>query len=230
MPGDPGRNPIRRIDSVRTARADGLDWRLFDLGGLLDSLATRRYVTDPDARPLLGRLPGLDGLIVAAGFSGMGFKIAPAVGEGIAGLIAFVAVEVRSREPMVPLGLFRNRTFTAANLLTFFLYGALAGTFFYLPFVLIQARGYTPAAAGAATLPLIVIISALSRSAGAIADRFGSRLTQRLVVFNRTSAGSMPADFKLDFWILIQKCYQLSQLDFRLVFQIIFICIVKNIF
>jgi len=46
------------------------------------------YDMTPDARPLLGRLPGLDGLIVAAGFSGMGFKIAPAVGEGIAGLIA----------------------------------------------------------------------------------------------------------------------------------------------
>jgi glycine/D-amino acid oxidase-like deaminating enzyme len=46
------------------------------------------YDMSPDARPLLGRLPGLDGLIVAAGFSGMGFKIAPAVGEGIAGLIA----------------------------------------------------------------------------------------------------------------------------------------------
>jgi glycine/D-amino acid oxidase-like deaminating enzyme len=46
------------------------------------------YDMTPDARPLLGRLPGVDGLIVAAGFSGMGFKIAPAVGEGIAGLIA----------------------------------------------------------------------------------------------------------------------------------------------
>jgi sarcosine oxidase, subunit beta len=46
------------------------------------------YDMTPDARPLLGRLPGLDGLIVAAGFSGMGFKIAPAVGEGIAGMIA----------------------------------------------------------------------------------------------------------------------------------------------
>jgi glycine/D-amino acid oxidase-like deaminating enzyme len=49
---------------------------------------TGLYDMTPDARPLLGRLPGLDGLIVAAGFSGMGFKIAPAVGEGIAGLIA----------------------------------------------------------------------------------------------------------------------------------------------
>ena len=46
------------------------------------------YDMTPDARPLLGRLPGLYGLIVAAGFSGMGFKISPAVGEGIAGLIA----------------------------------------------------------------------------------------------------------------------------------------------
>ena len=46
------------------------------------------YDMTPDARPLLGRLAGLDGLIVAAGFSGMGFKIAPAVGEGVAGLIA----------------------------------------------------------------------------------------------------------------------------------------------
>jgi len=116
------------------------------------------------------------GLIEA---SSVGFANARAWGTaaaGIVGLIAFVAVEVRSRQPMVPLGMFRNRTFTAANLLTLFLYAALAATFFYLPFVLIQARGYSPAAAGAALLPLIGIISALSRSAGAIADRFGSRL------------------------------------------------------
>lgn len=46
------------------------------------------YDMTPDARPLLGPVPGLDGLIVAAGFSGMGFKIAPAVGESLAGLIA----------------------------------------------------------------------------------------------------------------------------------------------
>jgi sarcosine oxidase, subunit beta len=49
---------------------------------------TGLYDMTPDARPLLGRLPSLDGLIVAAGFSGTGFKIAPAAGEGIAGLIA----------------------------------------------------------------------------------------------------------------------------------------------
>jgi EmrB/QacA subfamily drug resistance transporter len=116
------------------------------------------------------------GLIEAAAVGWANPRAWGATAAGIVLLAAFVVVEVRSRQPMVPLGLFRNRTFTAANLLTFFLYGALAATFFFLPFVLIQARGYKPAAAGAAMLPLVVIISALSRSAGALADRFGARL------------------------------------------------------
>ena len=60
------------------------------------------YDMTPDARPLLGRLPGLDGLIVAAGFSGMGFKIAPAVGEGIAGLIAGAAAGSVDLAPFRP--------------------------------------------------------------------------------------------------------------------------------
>ena len=77
---------------------------------------------------------------------------------------------------MLPLALFRIRTFAAANLLTLFLYGALSAVFFFLPFDLIQARGYSPAAAGAAVLPLIVLISVLSRWAGTLADRFGPRL------------------------------------------------------
>ncbi|MDA8264524.1 MAG: FAD-dependent oxidoreductase, partial [Actinomycetota bacterium] len=45
------------------------------------------YDMTPDARPLLGIVPGLDGLVVAAGFSGMGFKISPAVGEALAELV-----------------------------------------------------------------------------------------------------------------------------------------------
>jgi MFS family permease len=98
------------------------------------------------------------------------------VAAGIAALAAFVAVERRVRHPMVPLELFGNRTFTAANLLTLFLYGALAGLFFFLPFDLIQSRGYSPAAAGAAILPMVILVSAFSRWSGALADRFGPRL------------------------------------------------------
>ncbi len=73
------------------------------------------YDMTPDARPLLGRLPGLDGLIVAAGFSGMGFKIAPAVGEGIAGLIAGAPEGSVDLAPFRPDRLREGRPIEAPN-------------------------------------------------------------------------------------------------------------------
>ena len=60
---------------------------------------------------------------------------------GAAALAAFAVVERRARSPMVPLGLFRSRTFAGANLLTFLLYAALGGALFFLPFNLIQVQG-----------------------------------------------------------------------------------------
>jgi len=98
------------------------------------------------------------------------------VSAGVAALAAFLLVERRSRAPMVSPRLFRIRTFTAANLLTFFLYAALSAALFYLPFELIQSRGYSPSAAGAAIFPLIVLVSVLSRPAGMLADRIGPRV------------------------------------------------------
>jgi len=73
------------------------------------------YDMTPDARPLLGRLPGLDGLIVAAGFSGMGFKIAPAVGEGIAGLIAGAPAGSVDLAPFRPDRLSKGRPIEPPN-------------------------------------------------------------------------------------------------------------------
>ena len=64
---------------------------------------------------------------------------------------------------MLPLGLFRSRMFTAVNLLTLFLYAALAGSFFFLPFALIQVQGFSATLAGAAFLPFTLIMAALSR-------------------------------------------------------------------
>jgi EmrB/QacA subfamily drug resistance transporter len=116
------------------------------------------------------------GLIEAPTVGWGSFGVWAPLSAGAIGLAAFVAVEIRTPHPMVPIGFFRKSVFTAANLLTFFLYAALAALFFFLPFVLIQARGYSPAGAGISVLPLVVIVSAGSRYAGTVADRIGPRL------------------------------------------------------
>jgi EmrB/QacA subfamily drug resistance transporter len=96
-----------------------------------------------------------------------------AVGAGL--LLVFLVVEQRSSAPIMPLELFRSPTFSGVNLLTLLLYGGLGGGFFFLPFLLIQARGDSATAAGAAYLPFTVILGVLSRWSGGLIDRFGAR-------------------------------------------------------
>src|ERR1700716_3374438 len=95
---------------------------------------------------------------------------------GIVCLGLLVVVERRSRNPMMPLHLFRSRTFTLANVLTLLLYGALSVVLFLLPLELIQVQHYTALEAGAALVPLAIIMFGLSRWAGGLIVRVGARL------------------------------------------------------
>ncbi|MDA2911057.1 MFS transporter [Nitrospiraceae bacterium AH_259_D15_M11_P09] len=115
--------------------------------------------------------------LIEAGHLSLGHAVViRAVAIGFVALIAFIVVEAYSRTPMMPLILFRSRTFSGANVLTLFLYAALGGTLFFLPFNLIQVQGYSAMAAGAALLPLILMISLLSQWAGGLEARYGARL------------------------------------------------------
>ncbi|WP_308291388.1 MFS transporter [Mumia sp. zg.B21] len=95
---------------------------------------------------------------------------------GLVVLLLFVVQERRSPDPLVPLGLFRDRVFSGANLVTFVVYGALGAVFFLLVVQLQVVAGYSPLAAGAATLPVTFLMLLFSSYAGAVATRIGPRI------------------------------------------------------
>ncbi len=118
---------------------------------------------------------------------------------GVALLAGFLLVEARSRHPMMPLGVFRNRQFSGANATTLAVYAALGGAFFLLVVELQVVLGYSALEAGSALLPVTLLMLALSARAGALAQRIGPRLPMAigplgvaagLLLWTRVDAGS----------------------------------------
>jgi EmrB/QacA subfamily drug resistance transporter len=95
---------------------------------------------------------------------------------GAATFTAFVVYERRARDPMLELALFRRRNFTIGNLETLCMYAGLSILFFFLVIFLQEVAGYSAIRAGLSTLPVTLVMFALSRRFGALADRHGPRL------------------------------------------------------
>jgi EmrB/QacA subfamily drug resistance transporter len=172
---------------------DAVSWRaVFFLNvpfGIAVVLVTLRHVPETRDETLVGRIDyGGAGLaMVALGAiswaliegPGRGFDsavVAMAIIVGCISVVLFLWRERRADEPMLPLDLFRSRTFSGANLLTFVVYGAFGGALFLLTVLLQTGLGYTPLAAGAASLPITFLLLFFSARSGAIAQRTGPRL------------------------------------------------------
>jgi EmrB/QacA subfamily drug resistance transporter len=111
----------------------------------------------------------------------------PVLFAGVAGLgsfAAFVPIELkRGEDALMPLFLIREASFLGVTLLTFFLYAALGGLIALLPFVLIRAEQYSPLDAGAAMLPIPILIGLGSRWMGRVAATVGGRVPLGLGAF-----------------------------------------------
>ncbi len=97
------------------------------------------------------------------------------IAAGVVGIVIFVFVERSAANPLMPLSLFKSRVFSGVNITTVFLYGALAGGLFLVPFDMVARRGMSAAEAGLFLLPFGLIIGIASRYTGDLADTYGPR-------------------------------------------------------
>jgi len=111
--------------------------------------------------------------IPAAGFNN--WQVYLSLALGTFSLILFIVVEHKSKHPMMPLELFKNKTFSGANLLTFFLYAALASAMLFLTLNMVQIQGYSQLQAGMTLLPFTILLITVSRWSGRLVDQYGPR-------------------------------------------------------
>ena len=117
------------------------------------------------------------GLTVGSGAQGWTVSAVSATGVAVCLMLAFLKLEsARANRAMMPLSLFASRSFVGLTLFTLLLYGSLGELFVLVPYFLIRAAGYSATAAGAALIPLPLILTVSSPFAGALGSRIGARI------------------------------------------------------
>lgn len=121
-------------------------------------------------------LGGLTYALISAGEDGLSTGVIVAAAVGLLSALVFVVVERRVTDPMLPFEAFRSAQFSAANAVTFVVYGGFGAVFFLLVIHLQVVAGFSPIAAGSAALPVTGVMLLLSARSGALAARIGPRL------------------------------------------------------
>jgi EmrB/QacA subfamily drug resistance transporter len=146
---------------------------------LIEESKDRSEGQRPDLPGLLSSALGLFaltyGLIEANNYGWTSVRIIGAFAVAAVALASFVLLELRQRRPMLEVALFRNTTFTGANLVVLLVALALFGVLFFMSLYVQNILGYSPARAGAAFLPMTLLIVAIAPLAGRLSDRVGSR-------------------------------------------------------
>ncbi|WP_019358211.1 MFS transporter [Streptomyces sp. AA1529] len=172
---------------------DAFSWRwIFLINvpiGLVVVAVTARRVPESRDPAATGRLDVSGAGLATLGLGGVtyaliegprgaapGWLTGAALVLGLAALAGFARTERRAPSPMLPPGVFTAPQFLSANAVTFVVYSALGGVFFLLVVFLQTSLGYTPLYAGAASLPVTLLMLALSSRAGALAQRIGPRI------------------------------------------------------
>ena len=122
---------------------------------------------------------------------------------GLVAAVAFLLVEGRTREPMMPLSLFRDRVFSAANSMTLLVYAALGAVLFFLVLQLQTVAGYSPLLAGVATLPITLCMLFLARRGGVIGVRYGPRIPMTIgpIVMGLSVTSLLRVDRDTSYWL-----------------------------
>jgi EmrB/QacA subfamily drug resistance transporter len=172
----------------------------------------------------VGRLDLRGAALAALGFGSLTYGLVEGAENGfmdvwwaflvaVAALTAFVVVERRVHEPMLPFELFKRRNFAVANLETFLIYGALYGFFVYFT-IYLQFLGFSPFEAGLINIPASLVMILLAARFGALADRHGPRLYLTLgpILFGAAALLFLLVSERSDFWIAGTLSIALSSL------------------